>query len=480
TSNKTPVMDTNNQRKDKDKSKRNDAAAEHRLDISWFEESHDKTPAAFLEHFGILQCEEGHRRYSRVLYMADVNKQDRILLTSKFASWKKSEGRVFWERRNTKTVAMKSAWRTAGNLIKGSEPFVDTIIDENSEEQRQHSHVPSDTPTASDIQRPVSKTLHQTSGTPIPTPNTKSESKDHAKRTRTTMTRNLPKKRVRLQDPWHDLADIAVRLFKGNAVDLPPEGAKDTEKDPERKKLYGLAWRHLRDAKVALEQQGADKETCLHFRDAFVALSGVFNLYSPMARKALSSTDCLEAKRLCLMPELEYKDEELTKLLDSLMTTKIRKLTVILEDVYSWLSSKPTFRLFLLVLRNIIENVLNPHHGDNKPSECDALLIWGSILKDGRPKGTPFTFYLGEQASRAPHVSKSKLASALNTGCSARKCDCTLSIGRIQFGNGEAKRVSTPPVAVKIQLRKNIEITRSVMLELRKFGLDCPPQLSLH
>lgn len=86
----------------------------------------------------------------------------------------------------------------------------------------------------------------------------------------------------------------------------------------------------------------------------------------------------------------------------------------------------------------------------------------------------------GKQVSLATRVSKSKLACALNTGCSARKCDCTLSIGKVQFGNGEAKRASTPPVAVKVQLRKNIKIARSVMLELSKFGLECPPQLSIH
>lgn len=61
----------------------------------------------------------------------------------------------------------------------------------------------------------------------------------------------------------------------------------------------------------------------------------------------------MDAKGLCLMPELELKDEELTKLLDSLKTSKTRKLNAVLEDVYSWLSSKPTFRLFLLVLRNM-------------------------------------------------------------------------------------------------------------------------------
>ncbi|KAG0341468.1 hypothetical protein BG000_008968 [Podila horticola] len=287
--------------------------------------------------------------------------------------------------------------------------------------------------------QPVSNPLYQTYDTPCPASSAKSASNDQAKRARSPMTSNPSKKRMRLRDPWHDLADTAVHLFNGKAVDLPPKATKDTEKDPERKKLYELAWRHLRDAKDAMGQENANKETCLHFRDAFVALSGVFNLYSLVARKALSSTDCLEAKRLCLMPELDYKDDKLTKLLDSLKTTKKRKLTEVLEDVYSWLSSKPTFRLFLLALRNI-----------------------------------------GEQGSCATRVSKTKLACALNIGCSARKCNCTLSIGTIQFGNGEAKRASTPPAAVKVQLRKNIKIARSVMLELSKFGLDCPPQLSLH
>jgi len=72
-----------------------------------------------------------------------------------------------------------------------------------------------------------------------------------------------------------------------------------------------------------------------------------------MARKALPCADYLDAKGLCLMAELEHKDEELKELLDSLKTTKTRKRTAVLEDVYSWLSSKPTFRLFLLVLRNM-------------------------------------------------------------------------------------------------------------------------------
>ncbi|KAF9563533.1 hypothetical protein EC968_004805 [Mortierella alpina] len=242
-------------------------------------------------------------------------------------------------------------------MIKGSEPFVETIITENASEQKQHSAVPSDAPH-------ISNTPHQTSSTLRLTSSAKSAGKCHAKRTRTTTTRAAPTKRLRLQDPWHELADVALSLYNGNAVELPSEETKDTEKDPERQKLLKFVFTY--------------------------------------GQKKLASADCMEAKGLCLMPELEHKDEELTKLLDSLKTTKTRKLNAVLEDIFSWLSSKPTSGSSYC-----IENILNPHHGDNRPSKCDALLIWGSILKDGRPKGTPFTFYLGEQASLATRVSKS-------------------------------------------------------------------------
>ncbi|KAF9967250.1 hypothetical protein BGZ73_000631 [Actinomortierella ambigua] len=446
-------MDTTNRKNGKRASKGKGEKSLTDQDVSWLEESSDKSPEAFFDRLNIKNCEDGHLRYARALRQSDLIEKERALLISNFEAWKSSDSSIYWERRNTKAVARKSAWKTAGNMIEGSEPFVETIIAENANEQRQCSS------EVSDALHAIPSTPHQASTSPL-TPNIKPVRKDNAKRIRTVTAGALPTKRIRLHDPWHELADIALRTYNGDAVDLPPEETKNTEKDPERQRLYGLAWRHLKDAKRASGQHNIDKESCLHFRDAFVALSGVFNLYSPMARSSLTSADCLDAKGLCLMPELEHRDEVLSQLLDSLKTSKIKKLAAVLED--------------------LIENILNPHHGDNRPSECDALLIWGSILKDARPQGTPFTFYLGEQASLATRISKGKLACALNTGYSARKCDCTLSVGNVQFGNGEAKRASTPPVAVKIQLRKNIKIARSVMLELSKFGLHCPPQLSIH
>ncbi|KAG0004219.1 hypothetical protein BGZ80_005653, partial [Entomortierella chlamydospora] len=159
-------MRTHKRREDKGKSKSDDAVPEQSQDISWFNKSHDKTPAAFFKHFGIIQCEEGNRRYSRVLLTSDMNKRNRTLLTSKFATRKKSEGRIFWECRDAKVIAQKSAWKTASNLIEDSEAFAEDIIEEHAKEQRQHSALPPDTLLASSTPRLVSNAPHESSDPP--------------------------------------------------------------------------------------------------------------------------------------------------------------------------------------------------------------------------------------------------------------------------------------------------------------------------
>lgn len=57
-------------------------------------------------------------------------------------------------------------------------------------------------------------------------------------------------------------------------------------------------------AKEVMGKQRDDSRTYLHFRNAFVARSGAFNLYLPVARKAPSPTDRSKARDLCWVPEL--------------------------------------------------------------------------------------------------------------------------------------------------------------------------------
>ncbi|KAF9994625.1 hypothetical protein BGZ80_007762, partial [Entomortierella chlamydospora] len=86
----------------------------------------------------------------------------------------------------------------------------------------------------------------------------------------------------------------------------------------------------------------------------------------------------------------------------------------------------------------------------------------------------------GEQGCAAAALSKSHLAAAFDTGVTTRKCDCILGVNGLQVGNFEAKRASTCKLGVAIQLRKNLKINKSILLELERYKLECPPLLNIH
>ncbi|KAF9397630.1 hypothetical protein BGX21_008654 [Mortierella sp. AD011] len=62
----------------------------------------------------------------------------------------------------------------------------------------------------------------------------------------------------------------------------------------------------------------------------------------------------------------------------------------------------------------------------------------------------------------------------------ARKCDCLFMVKGLEVGNFEAKRSAATNFEVVSQLRKNIKINKSVLLQLEKYGVECPPLLSIH
>ena len=77
-------------------------------------------------------------------------------------------------------------------------------------------------------------------------------------------------------------------------------------------------------------------------------------------------------------------------------------------------------------------------------------------------------------------MSKSKLADVFETGTTARKCDGLLSVGLVEVGNFEFKRTGASKLEVACQLRKNIKINKSILLELEKYELESPLLLSVH
>ncbi|KAG0365904.1 hypothetical protein BGZ54_006071, partial [Gamsiella multidivaricata] len=73
---------------------------------------------------------------------------------------------------------------------------------------------------------------------------------------------------------------------------------------------------------------------------------------------------------------------------------------------------------------------------------------------------------LGKQGCAATALSRSRLADVFNTGANARKCDCLLTVGGLEVANFEYKRGTANKQEVAFQLRKNLKINKSILLEL--------------
>ncbi|KAF9907757.1 hypothetical protein EC991_010627 [Linnemannia zychae] len=246
--------------------------------------------------------------------------------------------------------------------------------------------------------------------------------------------------RPRISDPWHDLVRATLSMYEGEDVELPSEQSAVTEQDPEKNTLYKLALGHLQNAQAEMQEPKFDKISCTSFKDAFVALSGVWNVFSNEAKRAFQDADLQEVEELCRMTKLENKDADVVEILNALADKPpLTPLTDVVNELYILLSTKPDHRRLLLLLLTI-----------------------------------------GEQGCAATALSKSQLAKVFDTGTTTRKCDCLFTVKGLEVGNIEAKRSSATKLEVACQLRKNIKINKSVLLQLEKYGVECPPLLSIH
>ncbi|KAI1292619.1 hypothetical protein EDD11_008711 [Mortierella claussenii] len=246
--------------------------------------------------------------------------------------------------------------------------------------------------------------------------------------------------RPRINDPWHDLVQATMSMYEGVDVELPSERCAVTERDPEKNALYKLALQHLQNAQAEMQKSKFDKTTCVDFKDAFVALSGLWNVFSNEANNAFQSADRLEVEELCRMTELENRRADISGILTTLAAKSQEvSLNDVVDHIYGLISTDPRFRPLLLTL-----------------------------------------IAIGEQGCAATTLSKSQLAKVFDTGAMARKCDCLFTVKGLEVGNVEAKRNSATKFEVGCQLRKNIKINKSILLQLEKYGVECPPLLSIH
>ncbi|KAG0027239.1 hypothetical protein BGZ81_005779 [Podila clonocystis] len=222
----------------------------------------------------------------------------------------------------------------------------------------------------------------------------------------------------RIKEPWHSLIEVALMRYDGWHEELPDmDAAVPTDESLERRNLYKTALHHLHGAVEQQARPNFDRAHCLDYKDAFVALSGIWNTFSTSANNMFGQSATREVKALCYKDDMDERDSDLEKLCEALLETKT------------------------------LDQMLNA---------------------------------LGEQGCAASALSKSKLADVFETNTSPRKCDGLMTVGPIEVGNLECKRVGASKAEVACQLRKNIKINKSILLQLEEYGLECPLLLSIH
>ncbi|KAG0336144.1 hypothetical protein BG000_006887 [Podila horticola] len=283
----------------------------------------------------------------------------------------------------------------------------------------------------------------------------------------------------RIKEPWHSLIEVALLRYDGWHEDLPDmDAVMPMNESQERRNMYRIALQHLHDAVEQQARPNFDRAHCLNYKDAFVALSGVWNTFSATANSMFGQSATNEVKALCYKDDMDERDCNIEKLAKALLQAKT--LDQMLNTLYNLLNDSPPYRGILQALETLIINIIRPLHGSRSPSEAECLFLWTSLFQRGLPLDSRMCMHLGEQGCAASALSKSKLAEVFETNTSPRKCDGLMTVGPIEVGNLECKRVGASKAEVACQLRKNIKINKSILLQLEEYGLECPLLLSIH
>ncbi|KAG0249292.1 hypothetical protein BGZ95_007594, partial [Linnemannia exigua] len=117
-----------------------------------------------------------------------------------------------------------------------------------------------------------------------------------------------------------------------------------------RQTLYRMALSRLHDGSDDMRYPSSDSNVPL--KDAFVALSGIWNMFSMEANKEFND-HLTEGRRLCLRKELEVPDEAFASLIEPLvsMAEKGSAIDDLIEKVYELQAISSEFRRSLDALK---------------------------------------------------------------------------------------------------------------------------------
>ncbi|KAG0197382.1 hypothetical protein BGX33_000699 [Mortierella sp. NVP41] len=363
----------------------------------------------FISQFNLSNKDESTEAFRQLIHSPEIRESRRRKLQDTFALFCAQYEERFWAQRELE-VSSEVQSKRAGLAAQGAAVAQSDI----------------------GFKQVVSTTLnHFTGGQPsslaLSSPFASASSSPGLKRSRTPQNKAANKaarranSKTKIKEPWHSLIETALLQYDGWQVDLPEIDANIEQESTTRTNLYQVALLHLDNVRTRQAQAHFDRISCLDYKDAFVALSGIWNTYSSSANEVFGQSLTEEAKALCHLQSIDNKDDAFMEITNSLLQKQT--LDEIFDETYQLQIAQPTYRRMLDVLQIIIRNIIRPLYGSKAPSEADCIAIWSSIFREGLPLDSHLSMHLGEQGCSASALSKSKLADIFETGTMPRNLD---------------------------------------------------------
>ncbi|KAG0356734.1 hypothetical protein BG005_004308 [Podila minutissima] len=117
---------------------------------------------------------------------------------------------------------------------------------------------------------------------------------------------------------------MATADYDGRHEDLPDmDAVVPTDENLERRNLYRIALQHLHDAIELQARPNFDLMHCLDYKDAFVALSGIWNTFSASANSMFGQSAMSEVKAFCYKEDMDERDSNIEKIAKALLQAKM-------------------------------------------------------------------------------------------------------------------------------------------------------------
>ncbi|KAF9912247.1 hypothetical protein EC991_000138 [Linnemannia zychae] len=252
---------------------------------------------------------------------------------------------------------------------------------------------------------------------------------------------------------------------------------------PRRQILCHLSLSYLKKASDTTKY--TNPEFNLPLKDAFVSLSGIWNMFCQDANAAFKD-DFEQGLIACAVKELDTPDMTFAAIVAPLLemaefaakTDTGVKAQPIISKIYQLQAAKgsePHCRS-LDALKTILKHAERPLSGRTKDaSEGDAVSLWSAIFREQLPATACLALNLGEQGLGAARQSNVHLFKIFDIIAGTRKCDSIMTVEDLEVANFELKKGMCTDIKDDIQLRRTIKAMKSIGAVLSDYGLDCPP-----